>query len=43
MAVANGNHGVASVEVEILPALVVPHPAAFALDNVYVEELINIE
>ena len=43
MAVANGNHGVAAIEVEILLPLVVPHAAAFTLHDVHVEEGINIK
>ena len=43
MAVADADDSVAAVQVEILLALVVPHLASLALDNVDIEEGINVE
>ena len=40
---ADRNHGMSAIEVQILLPLVVPHLTAFALDDVYVEERIYVE
>ena len=43
MGVTYRNHGMTTVEVQVLLALVVPHLAAFALHDVHIEERIYVE
>ena len=43
MGVTYGDHGMSAIKVQILLTLVVPHLAAFALDDVHVEERIYVE
>ena len=43
VAVAYAYHGVAAVKVKVLTAIGIPHVAAAALDDVYVEQWINVE
>jgi hypothetical protein len=43
MAVTDADHGMAAIEVQVFLSFVVPHLAAFALNDVHVEERINIE
>ena len=38
MAVSHGNDGVSSIQVQVLLALVVPHPATLCLDRGHVEK-----
>ena len=42
MGMTNGDDGMSAIEVEILVALVVPHLAALALDDIHIEERIYI-
>jgi hypothetical protein len=42
MGMTNGDNGMSAIEVEILVALVVPHLAALALDDIDIEERIYI-
>ena len=37
MAVANGNHGMATIQIQVLRTLIVPYVAPFSLDDVNVE------
>ena len=43
MCVADGDYGMASVEVEVFLAFVVPYVTAFSLDDVDIEEGIYVE
>jgi hypothetical protein len=43
MGVADADHGMSAIEVQVLLALLIPHLTAFALDDVHVEERIYVE
>jgi hypothetical protein len=43
MGVADADHGMSAIEVQILLALLIPHLTALALDDVNIEERIYVE
>ena len=43
MGVADADHGMSAIEVQVLLPHLIPHFTAFALDDVHVEERIYVE